>query len=100
MKILIPITIIVGLLIIFYKLMQEPKENDKSPPWWDFLKPFNRLVFKIPMGILIISATILQSVTLIKLLPPLVKVLTIGLNFIVIYAVINYLFINKKTNKK
>jgi uncharacterized PurR-regulated membrane protein YhhQ (DUF165 family) len=82
--------------ILLLNTLREPKEKTNSPPKW--LSTFNKPIFKIPIGILIITGTLIQSLNLVKVLPLIMKVGIIGLDFIVIYTVINYLFINKKTN--
>lgn len=81
--------------ILLIKSLKEPKEKTNSPPW---LSTFNKPIFKIPIGTLIIAGTLIYSLNLVKVLPIIMKVGIIGLDFIVIYTVINYLFINKKTN--
>lgn len=81
--------------ILLLKSLKEPKEKTNSPPW---LSAFNKPFFKISIGILIIAGTLIYSLNLVKVLPLIVKVGIVGLDFIVIYTVINYLFINKKTN--
>jgi len=81
--------------ILLFNTLREPKEKTNSPPW---LSTFNKPIFKIPIGILIITGTLIYSLNLVKVLPLIMKVGIIGLDFIIIYTVINYLFINKKTN--
>jgi hypothetical protein len=81
--------------LFFFNYLKEPKEKTNSPP----SNPFNKPIFKIPLGLLIISGTLVYTINLVKVLPPIMKVGIIGLDFIVIYLVINYLFINKKTKK-
>jgi len=83
---------LLGVSVLF--LLKEPKEKINSPP--KRLNPFSSPIFKIPIGLLIIIGTIIYSIRFVKFLPPIMKIGIIGLDFIIIYTVINYLFINKK----
>jgi hypothetical protein len=56
---------------------------------------FNKPSFKIPLGSLIILATLIGTFKLVKALPMMMKLLIIGIDFTIIYLVIIYLFKNK-----
>jgi len=92
-RLAITITILVGFFVLLYKLLQDKKEKKPKLNW---LEPFNKPVFKIPIGLLIIIMTLVYSFRVVKAVPILMKLGLLGINFIIIYAVINYLFKNKK----
>jgi heme/copper-type cytochrome/quinol oxidase subunit 2 len=92
-RLAITITILVCLFILLYKLLQDKKETKTKPNWFE---PFNKPIFKIPIGVLIIIMTLVYSFRVVKAVPILMKLGLLGINFVIIYAVINYLFKNKK----
>jgi uncharacterized membrane protein YhdT len=92
-RLAITITILVGFFILLYKLLQDKKETKPTPNWFE---PFNKPIFKIPIGVLVIIMTLVYSFRVVKAVPILMKLGLLGINFIIIYAVINYLFKNKK----
>lgn len=99
-RFLIASIIIVGVFILLYKLLSTKDRSKTSPnSQSNILKPFNKPAFKIPIGVLIITFTLVYSLRIIKMSPILMKIGLISLNFVVIYIVINYLFKNKKTNQ-
>jgi len=98
-RFLIIAIILITMFVLLYKLLENPKKKKVESRNSNWLKPFNKLIFKIPIGILIITATLIFSFNLVKVLPIIMKVGVIGLDFVIIYIVFNYLFINKqKTN--
>jgi len=98
-RFLIIAIILIGMFVLLYKLLENPKKKKVENSNSNWLKPFNKPIFKIPIGILIITATLIFSFNLVKVLPIIMKVGVIGLDFVIIYIVFNYLFINKqKTN--
>ncbi len=92
-RLVIVITILVGFFILLYKLLQDKKETKPKSKWFE---PFNKPIFKIPIGALIIIMTLVYSFRVVKAVPILMKLGLLGINFVIIYAVINYLFKNKK----
>ena len=100
-RFLIAAIILIGMFILVYKLLiREPtKQKIKRESKFFSIDPFRSPFFKIPIGVLIIAFTLVYSFRIVKMIPILMKVGLIGLNFVVIYIVINYLFNNKqKTN--
>jgi hypothetical protein len=82
--------IIITFIFLIYKLIPGKLKINKR---------FNKPLFKIPIGILLISIVSVGTFQLVKLLPIVMKLLLIGIDFIIIYSIITYLFNNKqKTN--
>lgn len=96
-RFLITAIILIGMFILVYKLLtREPTKKEKAKKELKFFEPFKSPFFKIPLGVLITAFTLVYSFRVVKMVPILMKVGLIGLNFVVIYIVINYLFINNK----
>lgn len=89
--------IIIGLFVLIYKLIPDNKtEKTKTGERFKWLNQFNKPLFKIPIGVLIILITLVGTIRLVKVLPIVMKLGIIAIDFAIIYTVIIYLFNNKK----
>lgn len=83
-----------GLLYLAFKIFEKPKVKAREPSW--FMEIINRPIFKIPIGVILSLISILLALRFVKVLPVVGKVAVIGLEFTIIYLIINYLIINKQ----
>ncbi len=80
-------------IIMIYKVMEGPKKTREPSR---FMSVINKPIFKIPIGIIISLISILLALRFAKVLPLVGKIAVIGLEFTIIYLVVNYLIINKQ----
>jgi hypothetical protein len=83
-------------VVIVYQLTNKNhgkiKNNENRYKW---LSRFNKPIFKIPLGILIILIVLIGTISIVKVLPLLMKLCIILIDFVIIYTLITYLFNNK-----
>jgi hypothetical protein len=94
-RFLILAVIIIGLVLLTYKLLTNNNEK-KTTKRFKWFENFNKPVFKIPIGVLIILMTLVSTFRLVKVLPIVMKIGIIAIDFAIIYSVIIYLFNNNK----
>jgi amino acid transporter len=92
--------ITIGLIFLFYNLLsnKEEKKKQKKEKKNNWLKSFNKPLFKITIGSMIILIILISTLRLVKVLPIVMKLGIIAIDFVIIYAVITYLFNIKNKN--
>jgi amino acid transporter len=92
--------ITIGLIFLFYNLLsnKEEKKKEKKEKKNNWLKSFNKPLFKITIGSMIILIILISTLRLVKVLPIVMKLGIIAIDFVIIYAVITYLFNIKNKN--
>jgi len=89
--------IVIGMFVLLYKLLSDNKEkSEKKVRRLKWLDHFNKPIFKITIGASIILITLVSTIRLVKVLPIVAKLCLIAVDFVIIYAVIIYLFNNKQ----
>ena len=88
--------ILIGMFVLLYKLLSDNKEKSEKKVRLKWLDHFNKPIFKIPIGASIILITLVSTLRLVKVLPIVAKLGLIAIDFVIIYAVIIYLFNNKQ----
>ena len=94
LRTIIAILSLFGLLYLAFKIVEKPKAKPREPS--KFMNIINRPIFKIPIGVIISLISILMALRFVKVLPLVGKIAVIGLEFTIIYFVVNYLIINKQ----
>jgi hypothetical protein len=92
-RFLIAFVPLIIVMIMIYKVLEKPKKVREPSK---FMTLINKPFFKIPIGIIISLISILLALRFAKVLPLVGKIAVIGLEFTIIYLVVNYLIINKQ----
>lgn len=82
-----------GLLYLAFKIIESPRVKAREPSW--FSKAINQPIFKIVIGVVVSLISILLALRFVKILPLVGKIAVIGIEFTIIYLIVNYL-----TNKQ
>jgi hypothetical protein len=94
LRVLALLVILTGMFTLLYFLLREKPTKTKKEKKDNM---FNNPLFKKVSGVFIIIFSLILSFRYIKILPILLKVGLIFINFVIIYLVINYFFNKQKT---
>jgi len=94
LRVILFLSVLAGMILLIYSLLKEkekPKEKEKTST------VFGDGILKKVSGVFIILFTLTLSFRYVKILPILLKVGLIFINFVIIYLVIKHFFNKQKT---